>query len=106
MGLDDILGPLNFVDRIIGGVQIATRTSKARNKYKAGPTEMIRVRHPYSGTPIRRVRAHLKRYGVQTYMYTHDSTYAYFSVAKRQEEWFRKLYNGGALWTPRRGWNR
>lgn len=106
MGLDDLLGPLNFVDRIIGTIQIVTRQDRARNKYRASATEMIRVKHPWDGLPITRVRAHLKKYGVPTYMYTHDSQYAYFSVAKRQERWFWILYNKGKLWTPKKGWNK
>jgi hypothetical protein len=107
--LDDLLGPLNYWDRIVGLFQIATRRGSRRRKQRYSRTEMVRVAIPYSdrtpgiATP-QAIRNHLHKYGVDTYGYTHDANHWYASVPRRQYKWFQRLYNGGALWTPASAW--
>lgn len=106
--LDNILGPLNYFDRIVGLFQIATRRG-SRRKQRCGRTAMVRVKIPYSdrapgiATP-QAIRSHMRKYGVGLYGYTHDANHWYAWVAKRQYTWFQRLYNGGQLWSPARAW--
>lgn len=101
--LDNILGPLNYLDRLIGWGQIQLRRG-SRRKQRHGRTETVRVQVPYAaGSPFA-IRNHLRKYGVQTYGYTHDANHWYCSVPKRQYQWFLKLHNGGALWSPKTAW--
>lgn len=107
--LDNILGPLNYLDRLLGWLQISTRRGSRRRKQRYGRMEMVRVKIPYSDRasgvqPPANIRSHLRKYGVQTYGYTHDANHWYCDVAKNQYEWFLKLYNDGALWSPRTAW--
>lgn len=106
--LDNLLGPLNYLDRIIGLFQLATRRG-SRRKQRYSRTAMVRVKIPYSdrtpgvASPFT-IRDHMKKYGVGLYGYTHDSKCWYAWVPKRQYAWFLRLYNGGALWSPARAW--
>lgn len=106
---DDVLGPLNFVDRITGWLQLQTRRGSRRRRYRDAASASVRITHPRpdkvpGAIPIMQVRAHLRKYGVDSYAYTHDARNFYFSVPKRQEEWFKRLYNNGQLWSPRTAW--
>lgn len=105
---DDILGPLNFINRITGWLQIAGRKgSRKRQRYSR--TAMVRVTIPRAdkndgAQPFPLIQKHLKKYGCDTYDWTHDSRNFYASVPKRQYQWFLRLYNGGQLWAPATSW--
>lgn len=105
---DDILGPLNLINRVTGWLQIATRRG-SRKRQRYGRTAMVRVTIPRSDkTPgaegFKSITNHLKKYGCDTYDWTHDSRNFYVSVAKNQYPWFQRLYNGGQLWSPASSW--
>lgn len=97
---DAVLGPVNYIDRLLGWTQIQFRRGSKRRKQPYSRTASVRITHPRCDkqreyVAIIPLRKHLAHYGVQTYAYTHDDRNFYFSVAKNQERQFRYLYNDG-----------
>lgn len=106
---DELLGPLNLINRITGHIQIATRRGSRRHKQKHGRMAMTRISIPRSDKddsvePFKRIVTHMEKHGVKTYSHTHDARNFYVSVARNQEPWFRWMYNGGQLRAPRTAW--
>lgn len=107
--LDNLLGPLNYWDRIAGFLQIATRRGSRRRKQRYSRTDTVRVKIPYSdrtpgiATP-QAIRNHMAKHGVNLYGYTHDANHWHASVARNQYQWFLRLYNNGHLWAPATAW--
>lgn len=106
--IDNLFGPLNYLDRIIGWAQIATRRG-SRRRQRYGRTAMVRVKIPYGDrTPgvasPQVIRAHMAKYHVGLYGYTHDANHWYASVPRRQHQWFLWLYNDGRLRSPATSW--
>ena len=106
--LDDLLGPINYLSRMTGWLQIQFRRGSKRRRQKFSRTATVRVRVPWCDrAPVQShttIVNHLRRHGVKIYAYTHDSQYWYCSVPKNQEKWFWWLYNNGALRAPKSAW--
>lgn len=106
---DNVVGNLNYIDRLQGIAYVALRNPKPRNKQKYSKYATERFAVLYERCDRDTVLRHLGKYGVDTFEQTHDAKHLYFKVRKNQAVWTRRLLGdineeGGGLWSPRRGW--
>lgn len=112
MGLiDNILGPLNLINRLLGGLQLTTRRGSRRYRGRVAASASVRCSHPRHDKRPEFVKwpdlvAHMLRYGIVLHGHTHDATAFHFSVTRRQYEFYLWLYGDGkSLRSPRRAWS-
>lgn len=104
--IDDILGRVNLIEQAIGRAYMIARNPKARNKQKYSKMDIVKLTVPrrdkVQGAPqLRQCIAHLKRYGVDTFLRGFNSREQWIHVRRNQEKWARRLMNYDASGVPR-----
>lgn len=85
--LDDfIFGPLNWINRF-EGLLSAARYQDTGHRFKIYRIRKIPPKTRCKPHSLNDVRELLGKYKIPCYGLTHDATYMYFSVKKRQARW-------------------
>ena len=105
---DHILGNFNFIDVLIGELQMATdsRGKRRRNRGQGGRLRI--VLHREAPQAPKDVTDLLNRYGIRVRKYLHDGNNFYFTVRASQADWAVKVLDGwkggtlGASWAEKK----